>query len=442
MRKAVLSEVNEYAGRSTEEGRQEQNRIVREFEILTWLGQVQMVLRKLWSQIQAYAPPEQLQRITSVAVDNERGARLAAKHLIQLGHKRIALVGGHNDLDVAKNVPTERAKGFLLNAQTLAQRSAHQRLTPEHLLKVLLDDAEGMAAGLIRAAGGDPSQAMRAVDAALAKQAKVEGSGAGQVFMAPETGKVFEQAEEIAKKAGDSFVTVERSELVMIPVAVLREQLQHDGSLALAFARELARATDMAAREILNQKLRPASERLASLLLREHAKAPDSNVIAFSLSKRKVALRLGATPETLSRELHALAAQGLIESRRTRVRVLDAAGLAHAAEHGVRLPRRRRRADRLRRARRVRRREEGDADPAMGSFGGWHADMGRRALRQAAPALLVAHEGWPGAAGRGREGRRRRRAPGAAGLRDVARRDAGDETCRLVPAGRAQRRDQ
>jgi LacI family repressor for deo operon, udp, cdd, tsx, nupC, and nupG len=55
---------------------------------------------------------EQLQRITSVAVDNERGARLAAKHLIQLGHKRIALVGGHNDLDVAKNVPTERAKGF------------------------------------------------------------------------------------------------------------------------------------------------------------------------------------------------------------------------------------------------------------------------------------------------------------------------------------------
>jgi len=108
------------------------------------------------------------------------------------------------------NKYTERAKGFLLNAQTLAQRSAHQRLTPEHLLKVLLDDAEGMAAGLIRAAGGDPSQAMRAVDAALAKQAKVEGSGAGQVFMAPETGKVFEQAEEIAKKAGDSFVTVER----------------------------------------------------------------------------------------------------------------------------------------------------------------------------------------------------------------------------------------
>ncbi|MCZ8097130.1 MAG: helix-turn-helix domain-containing protein [Burkholderiales bacterium] len=108
-----------------------------------------------------------------------------------------------------------------------------------------------------------------------------------------------------------SFVTVERSELVMIPVAVLREQLQHDGGLALAFARELARATDMAAREILNQKLRPASERLASLLLREHAKAPGSNVIDFSLSKRKVALRLGATPETLSRILASLKAVGV-----------------------------------------------------------------------------------------------------------------------------------
>jgi ATP-dependent Clp protease ATP-binding subunit ClpB len=108
------------------------------------------------------------------------------------------------------NKYTERAKGFLLNAQTLAQRSGHQRLMPEHLLKTLLDDPEGLAAGLIRAAGGDAARATKEVDAALAKQPKVEGSGAGQIYMAPETGKVFESAEEIARKAGDSFVTVER----------------------------------------------------------------------------------------------------------------------------------------------------------------------------------------------------------------------------------------
>ncbi len=108
------------------------------------------------------------------------------------------------------NKYTERAKGFLLNTQTLAQRSGHQRITPEHLLKTLLDDPEGLAAGLIRSAGGDSARATKEVDAALARQPKVEGSGAGQVYMAPETAKVFETAEEIAKKAGDSFVTVER----------------------------------------------------------------------------------------------------------------------------------------------------------------------------------------------------------------------------------------
>jgi len=108
------------------------------------------------------------------------------------------------------NKYTERAKGFLLNTQTLAQRSAHQRVTPEHLLKTLLDDPEGMAAGLIKAAGGDASAVVRQTDAALAAVPKVEGSGAGQIYLTPELGKVFEQAETIAKKAGDDFVTVER----------------------------------------------------------------------------------------------------------------------------------------------------------------------------------------------------------------------------------------
>jgi ATP-dependent Clp protease ATP-binding subunit ClpB len=83
-------------------------------------------------------------------------------------------------------------------------------VTPEHILKILLDDKEGLAAGLIRAAGGDPAQALRETEAVLAKQPKVEGSGAGQVYLAPETAKLFEQAVKIAEKAGDSYVTAER----------------------------------------------------------------------------------------------------------------------------------------------------------------------------------------------------------------------------------------
>ncbi len=105
---------------------------------------------------------------------------------------------------------TERVKGFIQAAQSLALRSGHQRLTPEHVLKVLLDDKEGLAANLIGAAGGDAKQALRATDAELAKLPRVEGQGAGQVFLAPETARLFEQAEKLAEKASDSFVTVER----------------------------------------------------------------------------------------------------------------------------------------------------------------------------------------------------------------------------------------
>ena len=89
-------------------------------------------------------------------------------------------------------------------------RAGHQRLTPEHLLKTLLDDEEGLAANLIRAAGGDSRAALAAVDAALAKLPKVEGAGAGQLYIAPELARLFEQAETLAEKAGDSFVTAER----------------------------------------------------------------------------------------------------------------------------------------------------------------------------------------------------------------------------------------
>jgi ATP-dependent Clp protease ATP-binding subunit ClpB len=105
---------------------------------------------------------------------------------------------------------TERARGFVQSAQSLALREGHQQFTPEHLLKVLLDDEEGLAAGLIDRAGGNSRQALTEVEAALTKLPKVEGSGAGQLYMAPMTARLFDNAEKIAQKAGDSFITVER----------------------------------------------------------------------------------------------------------------------------------------------------------------------------------------------------------------------------------------
>lgn len=105
---------------------------------------------------------------------------------------------------------SERSRGFLQAAQTLAQRRDHQRLTPEHLLYSLTEDLDGMGAGLIKAAGGDALALKRALEAELDKLPKVEGAGAGQLYMAPELGKIFEQAEKLTEEAGDSFVTVER----------------------------------------------------------------------------------------------------------------------------------------------------------------------------------------------------------------------------------------
>ena len=105
---------------------------------------------------------------------------------------------------------TNRARGFLQAAQTLALRRGHQRLTPEHLLYALLEDEEGLAAKLIRAAGGDPGRAAQQTELALGKLPVVEGQGAGQIYLAPETARVFEQAEKLAEKAGDEFVTAER----------------------------------------------------------------------------------------------------------------------------------------------------------------------------------------------------------------------------------------
>jgi ATP-dependent Clp protease ATP-binding subunit ClpB len=109
---------------------------------------------------------------------------------------------------------TERAKGFTQAAQSLAQRRGHQQITPEHLLKVLIDDKEGLASNLIRAAGGDPKAVASAADAALDKLPRVEG-GSGQVYLSSEMNRLFTEAEKVAAKAGDSFVTVERLLLAM-----------------------------------------------------------------------------------------------------------------------------------------------------------------------------------------------------------------------------------
>jgi ATP-dependent Clp protease ATP-binding subunit ClpB len=105
---------------------------------------------------------------------------------------------------------TERSQGFIQSAQALALREGHQRFAPEHILKVLLDDEEGLASGLIQAAGGDARQALALTSASLAKLPKVSGAGAGQVYLSPELARVFEAASTISQKAGDSFVTAER----------------------------------------------------------------------------------------------------------------------------------------------------------------------------------------------------------------------------------------
>jgi ATP-dependent Clp protease ATP-binding subunit ClpB len=105
---------------------------------------------------------------------------------------------------------TDRSRGFVQSAQSLAQREGHQQFAPEHLLKVLLDDPEGLAAGLIDRAGGNSRAALAATEAALAKRPKISGGGAGQVYLDPALGRVFDTAEKAGEKAGDSFVTVER----------------------------------------------------------------------------------------------------------------------------------------------------------------------------------------------------------------------------------------
>jgi len=104
---------------------------------------------------------------------------------------------------------TERSRGFIQAAQTIAMRESHQRLAPEHLLKALLDDDQGLAANLINASGGDAKLVLQNVDIAIGKLPKVTGDSS-QTYMEGTTGKVLAEAEKLAQKAGDSFVPVER----------------------------------------------------------------------------------------------------------------------------------------------------------------------------------------------------------------------------------------
>ncbi|MEO1026925.1 MAG: ATP-dependent chaperone ClpB [Pseudomonadota bacterium] len=115
---------------------------------------------------------------------------------------------------------TERSRGFLQAAQTIAARESHQRLAPEHLLKALMDDEQGMAANLIRTAGGAPERVVQAVDAALSKIPQVQGD-AGQTYLDQSTMKVLDEAEKVAKKAGDSFVPVER---ILTALAIVKSK--------------------------------------------------------------------------------------------------------------------------------------------------------------------------------------------------------------------------
>ena len=104
---------------------------------------------------------------------------------------------------------TERTRGFVQLAQTLAIKSNHQQLTPLHLLKILLEDPEGLAIDLIEAAGGDSVRALEAARLEMNKLPKVDGSGAGQAHLAPDTARLFEQSEKLAKKNEDTYVSAE-----------------------------------------------------------------------------------------------------------------------------------------------------------------------------------------------------------------------------------------
>lgn len=115
---------------------------------------------------------------------------------------------------------TERSRGFVQAAQTIAMRENHQRVMPEHILKALMDDDQGLASNLIKRAGGAPNRVVEALDGAMAKIPQVSGDS-GQAYMDNATAKVLSEAEKVAKKAGDSFVPVER---ILMALALVKSK--------------------------------------------------------------------------------------------------------------------------------------------------------------------------------------------------------------------------
>ena len=115
---------------------------------------------------------------------------------------------------------TERARGFMQSAQTYAIGQGHQAFLPEHILKVLMDDKEGMASGLIDRSGGQSAQVRQLLEDRLAAIPAVSGAGAGQLYLSPDMAKLFEKAEEVAQKAGDSYVTVER---LLLAISLMKD---------------------------------------------------------------------------------------------------------------------------------------------------------------------------------------------------------------------------
>src|SRR5882724_8130865 len=144
------------------------------------------------------------------------------------------------------DVYSDRAKQAIQSAQSLALARGHQQLAPEHILKVLLEEKDGLSRALIQSAGGRPDEADKAIDATLGKLPKVEG-GSGQLYMKPETARVFADAETGAKAAGDAFVTTER-----LLIAIAKEG--GDAGKAIKDAGASAKALDEAAQAIRKGK--------------------------------------------------------------------------------------------------------------------------------------------------------------------------------------------
>ena len=126
---------------------------------------------------------------------------------------------------------TERSRGFVQAAQTIALREGHQRLQPEHILKALLDDDQGFATNLIQRAGGAPARVREVLEAALARIPKVSGDGA-QAYLDGQTVKVLDQAEQLARKAGDSFVPVERVLMALCMVGSKAKEALEAGAVS------------------------------------------------------------------------------------------------------------------------------------------------------------------------------------------------------------------